>query len=411
MEAASAMSMDRLFGKIKQLPTIPQLLHELMQSFNDENARIDEIAAKIAMDQVISVKVLRMANSAALRRGNEVTSIEQAVIRLGFNRLRSVVVASGIISSFKAPPGFDKHRFWTQTFQVATIARTLAQQTKAVDPESAFTCALIHNIGELLIQSTLPEEAGLINLAIEKGSSRVEAQREMLGYDYAQLGAELAKRWNLSSSFVDAIAQQLDIDAIANAVQRHLVCLVDARQALARDADQHVGVLELLAERAGAGAAQRHHGHLALVRGLDRTEYLGRLRQAGDDQQGVARLSQRAHLARVDRARVEGVVEPGEDGGVAAQCECRELGPVALEAADEGAREGLHQADRGPVAAGQYLAATRDRSQDGRECGFHGRCQTLGTLILDIGAVDELLLDALQEHGADDKPGRLGARA
>ncbi|MBL0514660.1 HDOD domain-containing protein [Aeromonas media] len=210
MEAASAMSMDRLFGKIKQLPTIPQLLHELMQSFNDENARIDEIAAKIAMDQVISVKVLRMANSAALRRGNEVTSIEQAVIRLGFNRLRSVVVASGIISSFKAPPGFDKHRFWTQTFQVATIARTLAQQTRAVDPESAFTCALIHNIGELLIQSTLPEEAGLINLAIEKGSSRVEAQREMLGYDYAQLGAELAKRWNLSASFVDAIAQQLD---------------------------------------------------------------------------------------------------------------------------------------------------------------------------------------------------------
>lgn len=204
------MSMDRLFGKIKQLPTIPKLLHELMQSFNDENARIDEIAAKIAMDQVISVKVLRMANSAALRRGNEVTSIEQAVIRLGFNRLRSAVVASGIISSFKAPPGFDKHHFWTQTFQVATIARTLAQQTKAVDPETAFTCALIHNIGELLIQSTLPEEAGLINLAIEKGSSRVEAQREMLGYDYAQLGAELARRWNLSTAFVDAIAQQLD---------------------------------------------------------------------------------------------------------------------------------------------------------------------------------------------------------
>jgi len=151
-----------------------------------------------------------MANSAALRRGNEITSIEQAVIRLGFNRLRSVVVASGIISSFKAPPGFDKLHFWTQTFQVATIARTLAQQTTSVDPETAFTCALIHNIGELLIQSTLPEEAGLINLAIEKGSSRVDAQREMLGYDYAQLGAELARRWNLSPAFVDAIAQQLD---------------------------------------------------------------------------------------------------------------------------------------------------------------------------------------------------------
>lgn len=204
------MSMECLFDKIKQLPTIPQLLHELMLSFNDESTDISEIAAKIAMDQVISVKVLRMANSAAIRRGNDVTSIEQAAIRLGFNRLRSVVVAAGIIGSFKAPPSFNKHKFWTDTFQVATIARMLGQKVQALDPETAFTCALIHNIGELLIQSTLPEEAELISMAIQNGSSRVEAQREMLGYDYAQLGAELARRWNLSASFVDAISQQLD---------------------------------------------------------------------------------------------------------------------------------------------------------------------------------------------------------
>ena len=117
--------------------------------------------------------------------------------------------ASGIIGTFKAPPSFDKNKFWTETFQVATIAKTLAQEAKVMDPETAFTCALIHNIGELLIQSTLPEEAELINMALQNGSSRVEAQREMLGYDYAQLGAELARRWNLSEAFVDAISQQL----------------------------------------------------------------------------------------------------------------------------------------------------------------------------------------------------------
>ncbi|MFM4703933.1 HDOD domain-containing protein [Aeromonas crassostreae] len=204
------MSMDHLFDKIKQLPTIPQLLHELMQSFGDENAQIDKIAARIAMDQVISAKVLRLANSAALRRGHDITSIEQAVIRLGFNRLRSLVVASGIIGSFKAPPSFDKHAFWTETFRVATIARLLAQHAREMDPETAFTCALIHNIGELLIQSTLPDEAELIHLAVQQGTSRVDAQRQMLGYDYAQLGAELARRWQLAPAFVTAIAQQLD---------------------------------------------------------------------------------------------------------------------------------------------------------------------------------------------------------
>ncbi|MBP8039364.1 MAG: HDOD domain-containing protein [Aeromonadaceae bacterium] len=204
------MSMDLIFSKIKQLPVIPKLLHELMQDFSSDNSRIEDIAKKIAMDQVISAKVLKMANSAAYRRGPEITSIEQAVIRLGFNSLRSLVVASGLMTSFRTPSNFDKNKFWVDNFQVATIAKALAADCRAIEPETAFTCALLHNIGELLIQSTLPEEASLINMSISRGTSRIDAQREMLGYDYSQVGAELAKRWSLSDTFVRAIAQQLD---------------------------------------------------------------------------------------------------------------------------------------------------------------------------------------------------------
>ena len=204
------MSMDLIFSKIKQLPVIPKLLHELMQDFSSDNSRIEDIAKKIAMDQVISAKVLKMANSAAYRRGPEITSIEQAVIRLGFNSLRSLVVASGLMTSFRTPSNFDKNKFWVDNFQVATIAKALAADCRAIEPETAFTCALLHNIGELLIQSTLPEEASLINMSISRGTSRIDAQREMLGYDYSQVGAELAKRWSLTGPFVRAIAHQLD---------------------------------------------------------------------------------------------------------------------------------------------------------------------------------------------------------
>lgn len=204
------MSMERLFDHIEQLPPIPQLLHELMQSFADDNVSVDEIAGKIAMDPVISVKLLQMANSAAFHRGSDVTSIEQAVIRLGFNRLRSLVVALGLMHSFTTPGHFDRNRFWTTTFQTASIARILAEQCGSVEPDTAFTCALIHNIGELLLQTTMPGEAALIDLAISRGTQRVQAQRDTLGFDYAQLGAELARRWRLSGTFVTAIAQQLD---------------------------------------------------------------------------------------------------------------------------------------------------------------------------------------------------------
>lgn len=204
------MSMEQLFKKIKQLPVIPKLLHELMRDFSDESIDIKTIAHKIEMDQVISAKVLKLANSAAYRRGDEITSIEQAVIRLGFNALRSLVVASGIMTSFKTPKNFNTTKFWVETFQTATIAKALGKNCRTIDAETAFTCALLHNIGELLIQSALPEEAELINLAISQGNSRIDAQREMLGFDYSQVGAELARRWNLSDMFVDAISQQLD---------------------------------------------------------------------------------------------------------------------------------------------------------------------------------------------------------
>ena len=69
------------------------------------------------MDQVISAKVLKLANSAAYRRGAEITSIEQAVIRLGFNSLRSLVVASGIMTSFKHPPTLILLSFGSKHFK------------------------------------------------------------------------------------------------------------------------------------------------------------------------------------------------------------------------------------------------------------------------------------------------------
>lgn len=203
------MQLNEVFSKLKQLPVVPALLAELMESFGDDNARIDVLAKKIAMDQSLSAKVIKMANSVAYRRGKEVTSIEQAVIRLGFNTMRSIVIASGISSAFPATPGFDKNKFWSDTFRVATIAKALAKHT-TVEPETAFTCAMMHNIGEILLQSSLPEEMALVAMSMNQGASRIEAEREVLSFDYSQVGVELAKRWNFSATFIAAIEQQLD---------------------------------------------------------------------------------------------------------------------------------------------------------------------------------------------------------
>tara|TARA_R110001583_G_scaffold2382_1_gene17302 strand:- start:2064 stop:2894 length:831 start_codon:yes stop_codon:yes gene_type:complete len=203
------LEIKQLFNEAKKLPVLPVLLLELMDSFSNEKAQVEDIAKKVAMDQSISAKVIRMANSAAYRRGKEVQSIEQAVIRLGLIQVRSMVVAAALSNTFPDIPGFDKNKFWTDTFTTASIAKALAKHTK-VNTETAFTCAMMHNIGELLLQILKPDECALIALAVESGEPRLVAQREIFGFDYTQVGAELAKHWDFSTVFCDAIEQQLD---------------------------------------------------------------------------------------------------------------------------------------------------------------------------------------------------------
>jgi len=203
------IELSQLFKDVKQLPVLPILLLELMESFGDEEVNVEDIAKKVGMDQSISAKVIRMANSVAYRRGKEVESTSQAVIRLGFNQVRSIVVAATLSNVFPDTPSFDKNQFWQDTFTTASIAKALAKHTD-INQETAFTCAMMHNIGELLLQILKPEECSLVAMAIELGEPRLSAQREVFGFDYSQVGAELAKHWDFSTIFCEAIEQQLD---------------------------------------------------------------------------------------------------------------------------------------------------------------------------------------------------------
>jgi HD-like signal output (HDOD) protein len=203
------LKLEELFKDVRQLPVLPILLLELMESFGNDSVSVADLAKKIGMDQSISAKVIRMANSVAFRRGKEVESISQAVIRLGSNQVRSIVVATTLSNAFPVIPGFDKNKFWQDTFSTAVIAKALAKHT-SVNEETAFTCAMMHNIGELLLQIIKPDECALIALAIESGEPRLLAQRETFGFDYSQVGVALAKHWDFSENFCNAIEQQLD---------------------------------------------------------------------------------------------------------------------------------------------------------------------------------------------------------
>lgn len=202
------MNMASIFEQSQNLPHIPKVVQELIQSFQNEDVNIDEITSKIAMDQALTAKVLRLANSAHYGSARTISSTNDAIVLLGFNTLRTMVLASGLTSSFKSPEGFDKNAFWKEAFAIAALSKWLAAYVPDCDKDSAFTLGMLHSIGSLLIRMVMPNDAAELDHTAEIGGQRYLLERSRFGFDAAEVGSELAKRWKFPEEMVQGIAEQ-----------------------------------------------------------------------------------------------------------------------------------------------------------------------------------------------------------
>ncbi|WP_019676122.1 HDOD domain-containing protein [Arsukibacterium perlucidum] len=199
--------MQQMIEQATNLPSIPEVVQKLIASMNDDDVSTDKLATIITSDQAITAKVLRLANSARYGRQRKVGSVKDALVVLGRDALRTLVLSIGLVSSFKAPATFDLNAFWRRSFMLANRAKWLAKLNKA-DPEVAYTCGLLHGIGEYLIHIIEPELAKTIDEQVEGGAARRKTQLELFGFDYTMAGSELAKYWKFPDDIADAILWQ-----------------------------------------------------------------------------------------------------------------------------------------------------------------------------------------------------------
>lgn len=192
------------------MPTIPKIVQELIESFGEQNVNSKEIADKVSKDQAMTAKVLRMANSAKYGGHRQVGSVNDAVVLLGFNALRTLVLASGLTSAFTTPVGFDITSFWKKSFAIASLSKWLAKYSQDIDGEIAFTCGMLHDLGGLLTHILVHEDAQEIDRVVAKGADRIEMESSRLGFTYPEAGAELARRWKFPEDIVDGIYHQLN---------------------------------------------------------------------------------------------------------------------------------------------------------------------------------------------------------
>ncbi|EGR0789511.1 HDOD domain-containing protein [Vibrio vulnificus] len=198
------MSQEALISRLNELPRIESVLQELLEMVNRDNFDFSELSKKLAMDQVLSARLLRMANSAHFAGNKPLSNLNEAVIRVGSGAVRTLVSSSILYSAFPKIETLNIKDYWANTFEVAMIASKLADQAK-LDANEVFTTGVLHNIGELMIHSLVPEQAIEISNKIAEGQSPLSAQREVLGTDATKLGAKLAEAWKFPPEMKDAI--------------------------------------------------------------------------------------------------------------------------------------------------------------------------------------------------------------
>lgn len=272
------MDLHSLFDQLHSLPSIPKVAQDLILQFDNPNTSIDSVARNISLDPVIAAKVLRLANSARFRGAREAASVEDAANRLGFNTLRTLVLASAVTGAFKTDSGFDLKAFWLHSFKVASLCRLLAK-SRGVAAETAFTCGMMHNIGELLIQTGVPEIAARLNRkSAGDAAGRVAQETLQLGFGFPEVGAELARRWQLPEVIQQAIALQTQPHKAGTDMP--LPRLMAQAVMIAEAIDQHNGDLE----------ATKNELDSPLCEGLDMEDLFSKLPEVLEADKAFAEL-------------------------------------------------------------------------------------------------------------------------
>lgn len=219
---------EYLLEEVVTLPSLPDTVVRVSRMADDPKSALREVAAVIAADPALALKTLRLVNSAYYGLGQQITTIEHAVVLLGSKVIKNLALTATVFDTFKNA----NHLFLRHSVACALVMRALAENkdfaaAPIVTGDEAFVFGLLHDIGKVVLQEYLPDEAEKIPAVISvRHLSWYEAEQGLLGVDHAQIGAKLAEKWKLSPLLANAIESHHDLDRCADEVTRVLAASI-----------------------------------------------------------------------------------------------------------------------------------------------------------------------------------------
>jgi putative nucleotidyltransferase with HDIG domain len=195
------------------LPTIPIVATKVMQLIEMDNISVDEIAKVVSTDPAVAARVLKIANSAFYGCQRQIQTISGAIVVLGFNTLRSLVVAASVKEVYK-PYGLTEKMLWEHSFGAGIAARIIAHDARKANHEESFLAGLLHDIGKIIMNSLDKEKfQTVMQRCYNEDQLFEDVEKHVYPFTHAEVGALVVKKWNFPEGLIHAILYHHTLDA------------------------------------------------------------------------------------------------------------------------------------------------------------------------------------------------------
>lgn len=200
---------EKIIEKVKALPTLSLVVAKVIQVVSNPLTSASDLSKIITVDQALTAKVLRLANSAFYGFPFRIQNIAHAVSILGFDTIRNLALTVSVYKIFtgESKEGFSHQDFWKHCVGVAICASLLAKKIKYKSSEAAFTAGLLHDIGKNFFEQYMHKEYIEVLKHVKENKIPVyEAEKKLIGIDHSELGKLMAEKWNLPMELKAGIA-------------------------------------------------------------------------------------------------------------------------------------------------------------------------------------------------------------
>ena len=225
--AVQKTQLDDLIAKTLELPVLPATTQKVLGIMADPDVSIEKIKRLISTDPALTAKILKVANSAFYGSYRNIQNLSQAILRLGLNAVRNMVVATSMKNVYKRF-GLAEKLIWEQMLGSALASSVIARQSRLVDPEDAFIGGLLHDIGKVVVNNEFPEKfAKVMERVYNEQVSFEVAEQAVFEFTQREVGAFVVKKWGFPENLEFLIRYFDDKDAMSRDKQlANLVAII-----------------------------------------------------------------------------------------------------------------------------------------------------------------------------------------